>query len=45
MTLNEAIAEEAALEWCGEPGYTIGHGPRLAPGEPAAAGIHLPTSC
>ena len=26
----------AALEWFGELGYAVGHGPQLAPGEPAA---------
>ena len=36
MSLNESIVEAAALEWFGELGYTIGHGPHLAPGEPAA---------
>jgi len=36
MTLNEAIVEDAALSWFGELGYAIGHGPHLAPGEPAA---------
>ncbi len=36
MSLNEAIVEDAALEWFGELGYAIGHGPQLAPGEPAA---------
>jgi type I restriction enzyme R subunit len=35
MSLNEAIVEEAALQWFGELGYAIGHGPPLAPGEPA----------
>lgn len=35
-TLNESIVEDAALTWFGELGYAIGHGPRLAPGEPAA---------
>jgi type I site-specific restriction-modification system R (restriction) subunit len=34
--LNEAIVEDAALEWFGELGYAIGHGPHIAPGEPAA---------
>jgi len=34
--LNESIVEDAALEWFGELGYAIGHGPRFAPGEPAA---------
>ena len=36
MTLNETHVEEAALEWFGELGYAVGHGPQLAPGEPAA---------
>jgi type I restriction enzyme R subunit len=36
MSLNESIVEDAALEWFGELGYAIGHGPQLAPGEPAA---------
>jgi hypothetical protein len=36
MSLNESIVEEAALEWFGELDYAIGHGPQLAPGEPAA---------
>ena len=36
MTLNESIVEDAALEWFGELGYVVGHGPHLAPGEPAA---------
>ena len=35
MTLNESHVEEAALEWFGELGYAVGHGPQLAPGEPA----------
>ena len=35
MTLNETHVEEAALAWFGELGYAIGHGPQLAPGEPA----------
>ncbi len=35
-SLNESIVEEATLEWFGELGYTVGHGPLLAPGEPAA---------
>jgi len=34
--LNESIVEDAALTWFGELGYTIGHGPHMAPGEPAA---------
>jgi putative GTP pyrophosphokinase len=36
MSLNESIVEDAALEWFGELGYALGHGPQLAPGEPAA---------
>ena len=36
MSLNESIVEDAALAWFGELGYAIGHGPHLAPGEPAA---------
>lgn len=36
MTLTESIVEDAALEWFGELGYAVGHGPHLAPGEPAA---------
>lgn len=34
--LSEAIIEDAALTWLGELGYAIGHGPHIAPGEPAA---------
>ncbi len=34
--LNESHVEEAALEWFGELGYAIGHGPNMAPGESAA---------
>ena len=36
MSLNESMVEDAALEWFGELDYAIGHGPQLAPGEPAA---------
>jgi type I restriction enzyme R subunit len=36
MSLDESIVEDAALEWFGDLGYTVGHGPHLAPGEPAA---------
>ena len=28
MSLNESIVEDAALEWFGELGYAVGHGPR-----------------
>jgi len=45
MILNETHVEEAALEWFGELGYTVGHGPQLSQGEPAAeypnSGPHL----
>jgi type I restriction enzyme R subunit len=34
-SLNESIVEDAALEWFGELGYAVGHGPHLAPGEHA----------
>ena len=34
--LNESIVEDAALTWFEELGYSIGHGPQMAPGEPAA---------
>jgi len=36
MTLNESIVEDAALTWFRGLGYGVGHGPHLAPGEPAA---------
>ena len=36
ISINESIIEEAALEWFGKLGYAVGHGPHLAPGEPAA---------
>ena len=36
MSFNESIVEDAALSWFGELGYAIGHGPAMAPGEPAA---------
>lgn len=36
MSLNESIVEDAALAWLGDLGYAVGHGPQLAPGEPAA---------
>ena len=34
--LNESTVEDAALEWFGELGYAVGHGPDLAPGEAAS---------
>lgn len=36
MSLNESVVEDAALSWFRELAYAIGHGPHLAPGEPAA---------
>jgi type I restriction enzyme R subunit len=36
MSLNESTVEAAALEWFQSLGYSIGHGPHLAPGETAA---------
>ncbi len=36
MSLNESTVEAAALEWFVALGYAVGHGPNLAPGEPAA---------
>jgi type I restriction enzyme R subunit len=36
MSINESHVEEAALEWFGELGYAVGHGPHLAPGEATA---------
>jgi type I restriction enzyme R subunit len=39
---NESIVEDAAMEWFGELGYAVGHGPQLAPGE-HAGGTLTPT--
>jgi type I restriction enzyme R subunit len=36
MALDESTVEDAALTWFGELGYAVGHGPHMAPGEPAA---------
>ncbi len=36
MSFNEYMAEEMALGWFRELGYTVLPGPQLAPGEPAA---------
>ena len=35
-TFTESVVEEAALEWLADLGYTILHGPDIAPGEPFA---------
>ncbi len=36
MSLNEAIVEDAAMTWFSELGYSVGYGPKIAPGEPDA---------
>ena len=36
MSLNEAIVEDVALSWFGEPDYAVGHGANIAPGESGA---------
>ncbi len=36
MSLNESVVENAAISWFAQIGYTVGHGPNLAPGEPEA---------
>jgi type I restriction enzyme R subunit len=36
MSFTESTVENAALDWFKELGYEIGHGPEIAPGEPAA---------
>jgi len=36
MPLKESTVEDAALAWFGELSYAVGHGPRMAPGEPGA---------
>ena len=33
---DECIIKDATLTWFVELGYSVGHGPQLAPGEPAA---------
>ncbi|MEP7200846.1 MAG: type I restriction endonuclease, partial [Chloroflexota bacterium] len=39
-TLTESVVEEAALNWLGTLGYTIAHGPDIAPEELAAEREH-----
>lgn len=36
MSFTESVVEDAAQAWLKELGYEIGHGPEIAPGEPAA---------
>ena len=49
MSLSESIVEDAVLTWFGELGYAVGHGPQLAPGEPAAERVSfgkvVPVGC
>ena len=33
MNATESVVEDAALEWFGASGFSIGHGPEMAPGE------------
>ena len=35
-TFTESVVEQAALAWLHDLGYTIIHGPDIAPGEPFA---------
>jgi hypothetical protein len=35
MSLSESVVEDAALTWFRELGCAVGHGPHLAPREPA----------
>ena len=35
MGIDESLTGDAALVWFGELGYAVGHGPHVAPGEPA----------
>lgn len=36
VSVTESVVEDAALAWLAEHGYTILHGPDIAPGELAA---------
>ncbi len=36
MTLNESTVEAAGMDWFAELGWTVAHGPDLAPGESGA---------
>lgn len=33
---TESVVEDATLDWFGELGYSVVHGPDIAPGEPGA---------
>ena len=45
MSLNESIVENATLEWFGIPGYAVGRGPHLTPGELTAERAPLVMWC
>ena len=34
--MNESVVEDAAISWFAQIGYTVGHGPNIAPAEPGA---------
>lgn len=36
ITFTESVVSSAALAWLQSLGYTVRHGPEIAPGEPAA---------
>ena len=39
-SFSESVVEDASLEWLGELGYTVLHGPEIAAGEPTAERDH-----
>ncbi len=43
--MNEDVLEQAALEWLAAQGYSLAHGPDLAPGMPASERETTPRSC
>ena len=44
-SFTESIVEEATLNWFDALGYTILHGPDIAPGEPDAERANYGTWC
>lgn len=38
---SQSVVEDAAPDWLKSPGWTIKHGPQIAPGEPKS-GAHAP---
>lgn len=36
QSFTESVVEEAALAWLESLGWTVKHGPKIAPGEPDA---------